>query len=116
MELNVLQEKSVEAIGRIDRKRHLTHDKKVTLYHLVEELGEIAREMYNEETGREKINIENMSGELADLIQPLPHADGVRKVIMLLSHLAHLYGIRIEEAVKAKMGSFRERFGVEVSF
>lgn len=101
MDVKTLQEKSVEAIKKIDRKLNVTHDKKVTMFHMVEEMGEVAREMYNEETGREKMDKENLRGEVAD-------------PVMLISHLAHLYGIDMGEAVKDKMSRFKERFGVEI--
>jgi NTP pyrophosphatase (non-canonical NTP hydrolase) len=97
MNLKEFQEKSTELIKEIDKKYGRNHDVNLTLIHLIEELGEIAREIYNKETGRGKIDKNNLSGEFSD-------------ALMLLAHLASCYGIDIEESVKEKFSELKERF------
>ncbi len=100
MNLNEFQEESTKLIKEIDKKYGRNHDIKVTLIHLVEEFGEIAREIYNQEVGRGKMDKDNLKGEISD-------------VLMLLAHLANCFDIKIEEAIKRKFSELKERFGLK---
>jgi len=100
MEVSELQKKSVNITEALDKVRNITHNKNITLHHIYEELGEIAREIFNEETGRFEFKKENLKEELAD-------------ITILINYLAHLYSIDIEEAVNSKIQSLKERFNIK---
>ena len=99
MNLVEFQSKAVKIIDEIDSKLKCAHDKETTVIHLMEECGEIAREMYNEKTGRDKINIENLKEEFAD-------------VYLLLAKLADHYHINLEEAINKKCDVLKKRHGL----
>ena len=96
MNLKELQRISVETTRRYDKKMKMQHNAEITLVHLVEELGEISREIYNEKSGRDKLNKQNLEGEIAD-------------VMILVSNLAGRYDIDLEDAVKRKISELRGR-------
>jgi len=71
-----------------------------TFYHLIEELGEISRQLFNEKIGRDKLDKENLAEEIADCV-------------MLLSQLATNFNIDLEEASKKKILKLKERFNID---
>ena len=87
---------AVKLVDAIDSKQKGKHDIDTTLVHLVEEFGEIAREIYNEKIGRDKMDIENLKGEFAD-------------VYILLAKLASNFKIDLEEAINKKVKVLKER-------
>ena len=99
--LNEFQELTVKIVKDLDKKYNMNHDKDATMHHLCEELGEIAREIFNDKTGRAKIDLENLKGEFVD-------------VMVLISYLAHLHGIKLDDALQYKLNNFKERFNLEV--
>lgn len=94
-----LQETATEIVRAIDKKRGNVHDVDTTLIHLVEEVGEIARLVYHEKTGRAQAGKDVMAMEVAD-------------TFILLAHLASLYDIDMEDAVRKKVEDSKKRFGV----
>jgi NTP pyrophosphatase (non-canonical NTP hydrolase) len=97
--MNEMQLKINKMIDDIDKKSwkgKARHDMETTMIHLTEELGEISRQLYNEKTGRDNLNKENLSEEIAD-------------VVMLLNKLASLYDIDVESAVKTKLDVLKKR-------
>lgn len=96
MNLDELQNTSKELIKEFDAAYKAKHDSDTTIIHLVEEFGEIARELYNQKSGRAKFNKKNLEGELADMY-------------LLLAQLAETQGIRIETAVTEKIKELKER-------
>jgi len=99
--LNEFQELTVKIVKDLDKKYNMNHDKDATMHHLCEELGEIAREIFNDKTGRAKIDLENLKGEFVD-------------VMVLISYLAQLYGIKLDDALQYKLNNFKKRFNLEV--
>ncbi len=99
MDINGLQKMSADMIGDIDKKTGRNHDDELTMLHITEELGEIARVLYNEKTGRAPVEKPALAEELAD-------------TIMLLSHLASKKGVNLEEAIEAKRKKLEKRFGL----
>lgn len=99
--LNGFQELAVKIVNDLDKIRNINHDKDVTMHYLTEELGEVAREIFNDKTGRNKIDRENLKGEIVD-------------IMVLISYLAHLHDIKLEDALKFKINNFKERFNLEV--
>ena len=90
------QQQAVELIKQIDDKHRGQHDKETTIIHLTEELGEIARQIYNEKIGRDKLDKENMKEEIADCM-------------LLLAQLAHTCDIDIEESIDNKIQELKRR-------
>ncbi len=97
MELSEFQRLSTEMIEKIDAKTKREHDADLTMIHFVEEVGEIARLVYNQKTKRAAVSKSELNGEFADSM-------------MLLSHLAMLHGVDIEEAFESKMSELKKRF------
>ena len=96
MNLDELQKASAELIGEFDALLNGKHDTDTTLIHLVEELGEIAREIYNEKSGRGKFDKKNFEGEIADMY-------------LLLAQLATTKGVSVESAVAEKIEGLKAR-------
>ena len=96
MNLTEFQKEAVKIVDDIDAKYKGIHDNDTTIVHLMEELGEIAREIYNEKMGRDKIDIENLKEEFAD-------------VYLLLAKLADNFSINLEEAIKKKIDILKKR-------
>lgn len=94
--MNEMQKKSVEIIDIIDKKMKGVHDNDTTTIHLMEELGEISRQIYNQKIGRDKLDKTNLAEEIAD-------------VTMLLNKLAELNGIDVENAVDNKINVLKKR-------
>lgn len=99
MQLNEFQKMSTEMIEKIDKKMNREHDVDLTIVHLVEELGEIARIIYNEKTKRVPVAKEAIGGEFIDSM-------------MLLSHLATKFGVDLEQATDKKLEELKKRFDV----
>lgn len=99
--LNEMQNFSVKVVKELDKIRGAKHDKDVAMHHLVEEVGELAKEIYNDKTGRNRLNKENLGGEVFD-------------IIVLASYLAYLYGIKLEDAFDFKLKDFKKRFNLKV--
>ncbi len=100
MELKEFQKRAVKIVDDIDSKQKGKHDIDTTLAHLVEEFGEIAREIYNEKIGRDKTNLENLKGEFAD-------------VYILLAKLASNFDIDLEEAINGKIEILKKRHNLD---
>lgn len=96
MEIGEFQKEAIELIKQIDDKHSGRHDIDTTIIHLTEELGEIARQIYNQKIGRDKLDKINLSEEIADCM-------------LLLTQLAHNFDINIEEAIKSKIDILKSR-------
>lgn len=97
MDLKEFQELSSDVIGKMDKKSKGKHDVDTTIVHLMEEIGEIAREIFTEKIGRGKLNLENLRKEFAD-------------TFMLLAHLANHFDIDVENSFKEKIAELKKRF------
>ncbi len=90
------QEKINRVIEDIDKKMKGKHDSDTTIIHLMEEIGEISRQLYSKKIGRTEIDIKNLEEEIADCI-------------MLLNRLATLYNIDVDEAINNKIFELKKR-------
>lgn len=97
MNLQEFQKKATAIVKKLDGKQGITHDSGMVLLHLVEEFGEIARELYNEKSGRDNIDKDNLGQEIAD-------------VIILLAQLANCYNLDLEEILEKKLKILEERY------
>ena len=98
--MNEMQNKSNEIIDEIDKKMKGVHDSETTIIHLMEELGEISRQIYNQKIGRDNLDRENLAEEIAD-------------VSMLLNKLATLHEIDVEKAINDKIKVLKERHNIK---
>ncbi len=96
MELKELQQKCASLSKEIREKRGNVATDYVSILHIVEELGEIARELYNSERKRKEFSKENLEEEFAD-------------IIMLLLEFANRKDIDVSAAIERKMDKLRLR-------
>ncbi|NIO20454.1 MAG: hypothetical protein GTN76_06860 [Candidatus Aenigmarchaeota archaeon] len=96
MKIKEMQDKAVDLIRRIDERNKGDHGNEAIFAHTIEEIGEIARELYNQKSGRAKLDRKNLAGEIAD-------------VCLLLSQLAKNFDIDLQEAVEKKIKELEER-------
>ena len=71
MELKTFQEKIVEFGNQWGKKRNFTISEQSTFNHLVEEVGELAREYVNKEERKEKYSDEELKNSIGDAIMHL---------------------------------------------
>lgn len=100
MELNKLQQQLKELIKKIDDKHKGMHDIETTFIHLIEEIGEVSRQLYNEKIGRDKLDKENLKEELSD-------------VLILTLQLANNFDINLELEVENRIAKLKERHKIE---
>lgn len=96
MEVKEFQEICVKLVDDLDIKYNVKRDPQLNMVQLMEEIGELSKEVNKKRLRNKEPNIENLKGELAD-------------AMLLLSKLAEMYGIDLEEAVKNKIKELRER-------
>jgi len=96
MKIREMQEKAVDLIQRIDEKYKGDHGNDAIFAHTIEEIGEIARELYNQKSGRKKLDKNKLAGEIAD-------------VCLLLAQLAKNFNIDMKEAIEKKIWELEER-------
>lgn len=80
----------VKIIKDIDAKYKIDRDQYLTFTQLVEEIGELAKEINTPRLRNKEIDYENLKGEFAD-------------VILQVFILAKMLNIDVEEAVKYKV-------------
>jgi len=100
MEVNELQKLSNEIVEEIDNKLSVNHNANNTTLHILEEIGEIARQINNPTFRNKEINKENLSEELAD-------------VLILIIRLANIHNIDIEEAILKNIEKLKQRHNIE---
>lgn len=86
MNVKDFQNKIVEFVSAWDNKRNAKPSEQLTFNHLVEEIGELAREYVNQQSRRDKFSEEELNNAIGD-------------AFMQLVKLAHLRGLDIEEVV-----------------
>ncbi len=100
MEIQELQEEAEKIINMIDEKTNASHTNETTLLHIIEEIGEISRQINNPKLKRQETDIENLKEEIAD-------------AILLISKLANNYNINIEEAIMSKIKKLKQRHNLK---
>ena len=90
------QKRINQIINDIDEKMKGEHDSDTTMIHIMEEIGEISRQLYNKKIGRDELDVKTLEEEIADSI-------------MLLNRLATLYNIDVEEAINKKITELKRR-------
>ena len=93
-----MQKKAWEIIEKYNIKHNEKHDKNIIFYHLIEEIGELARQLHNEKDNwRGDFDKENFDEELID-------------ILFFLLVLAKDYNVEIEEQFNKKINKLKEKF------
>ncbi|MFA5030971.1 MAG: hypothetical protein WC495_05280 [Patescibacteria group bacterium] len=96
MQVKEFQNKIVEFSRAWDKKRNVEYTEQLTLIHLVEELGELAREYVNQEARKDKFSPAELDNAVGD-------------ALMQLVKLAYLRGLDIEKLVIEIINEEQER-------
>lgn len=96
MDLKELQQKTEEIINSIDKKLSTEHTDNITIIHLMEELGEIARQMNNKNIRKIEQDKDNLEEEISD-------------VMLLTTKLANNNNINLEKAILNKIEKLKQR-------
>jgi NTP pyrophosphatase (non-canonical NTP hydrolase) len=96
MEVKEFQKICVKITDELDVKYNVKRDPQLNMVQLMEELGEICEEINKKKLRTKEPNIENLKGEIAD-------------VVLLLAKMAEMYDIDLEEAVKNKVAELKKR-------
>jgi len=99
MDFKEFQDKSSELIKKIDAKYSGKHDIETTIIHLIEELGEVAQQLYNQKIGRDKLDKENLAEEIADCM-------------ILLSKLASNFDIDLAKSIEDTFQKLKKRYNI----
>jgi len=86
MEVKDFQNKIIEFISDWDKKRGVKQNKQSAFIHLIEEIGELAREYVNIESRKNRYSKKELENAIAD-------------VFMWVVKLANIHGIDIEKVV-----------------
>jgi NTP pyrophosphatase (non-canonical NTP hydrolase) len=92
MKIEEMQNKAVEAVGERLNRKGITPCIDLTMTHLMEEIGEIARQINNGKLKRKEVDIQNIGEEISDSI-------------ILLALLASQYNINLEKVLTDKINS-----------
>src|SRR3989344_7001270 len=100
MEIKELQDKAWKIIESYNKKHNMQHRKDTMFYHLVEEIGELSRQFYNEQDNwRENFNKENFDEELID-------------ILFFILIIAKDYNVNIEETFNEKIQKLKQKFNL----
>jgi NTP pyrophosphatase (non-canonical NTP hydrolase) len=96
METKEFQKMCANIVSQIDKKHNIKRDVKFCFCQLIEEIGELAKEINSQKLRDKSLDKLNLSREFAD-------------VIMLLVKLADMYDIDLEKAVNEKVNVLKKR-------
>lgn len=96
MQTKDFQKKCVEIVKKIDKKYGIKRDSHISFTQLMEEIGEIAKDINCPKLRNKEIDKDNLKGEFAD-------------VILQLAILADLLDIDFEKAVESKYEVLKNR-------
>ncbi len=99
MDIGEFQRACAGLVKGIDQKNGIERDSQMGLAQLMEELGELARELNSTRLRKKEPERESLEEEFAD-------------VFLLLFALAEMHGVDVEGAVEAKRAVLRERHGI----
>ena len=96
MEFKEFQKKCADAVDKIDKRYGIERDPQLAFTQLIEEIGELAKDVNLKKLRKQEPDKENLSGEFAD-------------VFLQLAMLAEMHGVDLEEAVENKVRKLKER-------
>lgn len=86
MQVKEFQEKIVEFLKQWEKKKDFSMNKEKAFTHLVEEVGELARQYVNKDMRKDKYD----EGEIED---------AVGDILIQVVEIAHLHGLDVEDTV-----------------
>lgn len=98
MEIKEFQKKIIEYVRKWDEKRGKISDEKTTFAHLVEEVGELARQYVNKEIRKDQYDEKEIE-------------DAIFDILVQLIRLADLRNIDMEKLVLDSMKENEKRLG-----
>jgi NTP pyrophosphatase (non-canonical NTP hydrolase) len=96
MEIREFQKKCADIVDKIDKKYGIERDPQLAFTQLMEEIGELAKDIYLKRLRKQEPDKENLSGEFAD-------------VFLQLAMLAEMHQVDLGEAIENKVRKLRER-------
>ncbi len=100
MDIKTFQKEVKELFNKISNKRKKKHTEEEIFIHLIEEIGEIARQLTNKKIREEKFDHKNLEGEISDSI-------------LFLTYLASLYKINLENSLKKDVEKLKIKFKIQ---
>lgn len=97
MNTKEFQKKCVDLVNILDDKYNVNRDVHFSFAQLVEEIGELARDINSPRLRNMEIDKKNLKGEFAD-------------VMIQLMRLAEFFDIDIEDAVNKKIKELQKRY------
>ncbi len=97
MNVKEFQNQILEFLSKWDKKRNDIPTRQKTFDHLIEEIGELARQYVNEETRKERYNEKEIENAIGD-------------IFIQLVRLANLHGLDIEQTVLKIIEEEKELF------
>jgi NTP pyrophosphatase (non-canonical NTP hydrolase) len=99
METKELQKRAAETVDMVDKKFKLKRDAQLNLAQMMEEIGELAKEVNLPVLRNKERDKENLEGEFGD-------------VFLQLSKLADLTNVDLEQATLNKIEILKKRHGL----
>ena len=96
METKEFQKNCANVVGKIDKKYGIERDSQLAFTQLMEEIGELAKDINLKRLRKQEPDKENLSGEFAD-------------VFLQLAMLAEMHGVDLEDAVENKVNKLKGR-------
>ena len=96
MQTKDFQKKCIEIVNKIDDKYEIKRNPHLSFTQMMEEIGELAKDINYPKLRNKKINKDNLEGEFAD-------------VILQLAILADLFDVDFEKAVESKCKILKNR-------
>lgn len=100
MDIQEIQEKIVKFAKQRAEQGKFTLDEELSLIHLIEELGEVSRQIFNKKARPEKFNQNNLKEEVCD-------------VILESFILANLLNIDLSKELNIKIEELNKRFNFQ---
>lgn len=101
MEIKELQQKADVIIEEIDKKFKCEHNLNNSFMHLIEELGEMTREINKPNIRNENIDKEKLGDEMSD-------------VLLLIAKIANINNINLEESINRKITKLNKRHELNI--
>ena len=96
MEIKEFQKMCADVVSTIDKKYKIERNPQLAFTQLVEEIGELAKDINMPELRKKNPDQDNLAGEFAD-------------VLLQLAKLAEMHSIDLEEAVEKKIEILKKR-------
>jgi NTP pyrophosphatase (non-canonical NTP hydrolase) len=100
METRELQRQITDLVYKMDEKYKCVHNTESTFNHIIEEIGELAKEVNKPKIRNQQIIKQEISNEIAD-------------VMILLIHLASINQIDMENCIVHKIQELKQRNNLE---